>query len=182
MELEVAAWGWLGEAWAESYPDDLPEEWRLDYLSNARDAVVVPEADWRKQPPQTLLQWLQEAPAGFRFFWEVATTSPEPLLALYRQSGGAERPGDWLLRGGDEPWLASLRPLGPAVHLAADSASDGELIVLRPEPESDLRELRRQLDALAASGGRRVLLLVLPSPEAAQWLSQLHTFCQLYRG
>ncbi|SIO02148.1 hypothetical protein SAMN05443662_1178 [Sulfurivirga caldicuralii] len=41
--IEVGARGW---ACQDYYPEDLPEEWQLDYYANAFSALLVPQAQW----------------------------------------------------------------------------------------------------------------------------------------
>ncbi|MCW8827543.1 MAG: hypothetical protein OQK94_00645 [Gammaproteobacteria bacterium] len=186
MEVEVAAWGWLGAAWAEAYPADLPEAWRLDYLANEYEAAVVPCRDWQSCDREMLEGWLEQVPAEFHLYWEVTSDiDPEPLLSLYRSCAGSlPPPAGWLLSysGRDEVVQTALRRFAP-VALCTEGGCDGEAFTVLPAAETqDLRQLRRQLDELAAQGCKRVLLPVRPSAEAAAQLQQLHTFCQLYRG
>ncbi len=41
--IEIGAMGWDCR---DFYPDDLPEEWRLDYYANHFSALLVPSAQW----------------------------------------------------------------------------------------------------------------------------------------
>ncbi len=44
----VGAFGWNQAGWLESfYPEDMPEDWRLDYYSQFFKAVLVPETEWQ---------------------------------------------------------------------------------------------------------------------------------------
>jgi len=46
--LVVGAYGWNQSGWLESfYPEDMPEDWRLDYYSQFFQAVLVPESEWQ---------------------------------------------------------------------------------------------------------------------------------------
>ncbi|KUJ75071.1 hypothetical protein AVO42_06865 [Thiomicrospira sp. XS5] len=46
--LMVGAFGWNQAGWLESfYPEDMPEDWRLDYYSQFFKAVLVPETEWQ---------------------------------------------------------------------------------------------------------------------------------------
>ena len=185
MHVEVAAWGWLGERWAVSYPADLPEEWRLDYLANEYEAVIVPSSDWQSLDSETLQLWLEEAPEGFHFYWEVAGVDPEPLLALYRTRTDEVAPAGWLL---SETRLETavqrkLSALAPVAACEAQGDCRGDALrVLAVGGESDLRQLREQLDTLAGEGTEIVVLTVHPSVDAPELQRRLHTLCQLYRS
>ena len=46
---EVVPYGWLHESWVGEgsfYPEEMPEEWRLDFFANTFRAVCVPMAQW----------------------------------------------------------------------------------------------------------------------------------------
>ncbi|MFO7594426.1 MAG: DUF72 domain-containing protein [Pseudomonadota bacterium] len=185
MHVEVAAWGWLGERWAASYPADLPEEWRLDYYANEYEAVVVPSSDWQAQDRETLQLWLEEAPEGFHFYWELEGGAPAPLLGLYNALKDETAPGGWLLSqgglakgAGDE--LSELAPVA-LCEPKGEFVGNG-LIVLAAEKEPNLRQLRERLDTLAAQGTETVVLTVHPSVDASELLHRLHTLCRLYRS
>lgn len=183
MHVEVAAWGWLGKPWAAAYPDDLPEEWRLDYYANEYDAVVVPSGDWRGQESETLQQWLDEAPEGFRFYWAIAGVDPAPLPALYRDRSDSAAAGGWLFTpdGSVKAARGDLTELAPlALGEPQGEYTGNGLKVLAAEKEADLRRLRERLDMLAAQGTDTVLLTVHASADASERLRQLHTLCQLY--
>ena len=69
--IEVAAYGWQGAVWDGLYPDDIPEDWRLDYYANEFFAVVVPYAEWQGEEDETLLEWQEQVSDDFRFYWEL---------------------------------------------------------------------------------------------------------------
>jgi hypothetical protein len=187
MQLYMAAYGWSGEAWSAFYPDDLPREWRLDYYANEYDAVVVPREEWLAAGDERLVQWLGEVPQGFRFYWEFAgSAEAQRLCELYRSLQDSEGPAGWLQVGGMVLPPATAGELAERAPLARCDAS-GEchgngLQTICPNRPTDLRQLRRQLDAAAAAGTESLLLVVRPSPQAEQELSQLQVLCQLYGG
>lgn len=56
--LQIGTVGWQHREWQGGfYPEDMPEEWQLDYYSNAFKVVLVPEEEW--------LQWSEEQAAEF---------------------------------------------------------------------------------------------------------------------
>jgi hypothetical protein len=45
--MDIAAYGWEYPQWAGVfYPEDMPEQWRLDYYCNEFSALVVPSGSW----------------------------------------------------------------------------------------------------------------------------------------
>lgn len=186
MQLNVAACGWLGPAWSNCYPEDMPESWRLDYYANEHDAIVVPAADWQSRTESEIEQWLEAVPPGFLFYWQLEQESnPEPLLATYQRRPDLTLPGGWLLSGsgGVESLRQQLSTYAPAV--SCDSrwhCHDTALAVLPLVGTVDLAQMRAQLEQMVGKGQERVVLLVMPSGSAGTSLHQLQTFSQLYGG
>ena len=93
--LRLACRGWDRADWADTYyPADLPPDWRLRYLANDADGVLLPPALYAAAaadadcPPA---DWADEVPADFRFFLAAdrrrpaatdATPEPAALAAL----------------------------------------------------------------------------------------------------
>jgi len=70
--LQVGAYGWNYDSWVGSfYPEDIPEEWRLDFYSNAFRVVLVPEMDWLSWCEDELEDFLDAVEGDFSFFFEV---------------------------------------------------------------------------------------------------------------
>lgn len=70
--IQVGTYGWNGESWSgEFYPDDLPEDWLLDYYSNAYRAVLVPESTWNSWSEENLEDVLEAVEGDFSFYFEV---------------------------------------------------------------------------------------------------------------
>lgn len=186
MDVEVAAYGWLSKDWAPSYPDDMPGEWRLDYYANYHRAVVVPRRDWLSQEKETLQTWLEEAPEEHLFYWEVAGDAEAgDLLRLYQTFREAVVPGGWLLSGAAKPVreyreLAELAPI--AVCHSVGECQGEAFRTLRVAQGESLLEVRQRMDACAREGSKQLLLVVMPSPGAAQQMQQLQTLCELYGG
>jgi hypothetical protein len=106
--------GWdPNPAGAPWYPDDLPEEWRLGFYSNAFRAVLVPASQWRSAGPEVMATWAADTPPCFRFYLEREETpagldssaDPEhPARALGNRLGGLlARASDSLRHGGGPP-------------------------------------------------------------------------------
>ncbi|MGM0593137.1 MAG: hypothetical protein ACQETD_01260 [Pseudomonadota bacterium] len=182
MKLSVAAWGWRDAGWEGFYPEDLPAEWRLDYYANQYEAMVLPCAEWQREGDETLREWLEEAPEGFRFYWELRRQEDAArLLALYRGDSALPPPGGWLASqegGWPQEELAALAPFGRCEQVGL---CRGRGLATLPVAETlALRSLRAEIDALTAEGCEHLLLVVFPSPGAAANLERLHTLCQLY--
>lgn len=67
--LLVGAFGWHSTGWEETfYPEDMPQDWRLDYYSQYFQTVLVPYSEWRNWTATTieeLVASLEEAV----FYW-----------------------------------------------------------------------------------------------------------------
>lgn len=186
MQLDVAAYGWLDEGWAPSYPDDLPLDWRIDYYANEFRSLVVPNGHWATQADDVLLTWLEEAHETFSFYWELAShADARRLVSLYRSSADLPQPGGWLLLPGwrsDSSVELELSSLAPVAQCDRVGMCHGGIRVHTVEEGADLRQLRHRLDEYKASGDEPLLLVVMPSPGAATSLDQMQILCQLYGG
>lgn len=209
MELDIAAYGWLGPEWKELYPDDLPPEWRLDYYGNEFSAIIVPASDWQAVSIDEATHWLEEAPQGFRFFWEIADGDDAARLLELVAGIDTEldKLGGWLFRSGvklDHDLLRRLTANFPGAaygdspvptvqteQLAAEGITlcwqDGDnlncrgkgLRVFQPGQSSDLRHLRRRIKEEAAAGTERLLLLLRPQLTTFALMRDLYTLSAL---
>lgn len=212
MLLELAAYGWASPAWSAFYPEDLPEEWRLDYYSNEFTSLVIPAGDWAAASIDQAAGWLAEAPEGFRFYWELADADgASRLLELVSQHGRADgHLAGWLFQAGlsleHELFEALSRRLPGAAYgqrpvpalqseqLAAQGVTlcwqeeavlncrGKGLRVLQIRERPDLRALRRIIDEQSAAGVEHLLLLVEPNPVTIPALRELLTFTSLLNG
>ncbi len=212
MELEFAAYGWLGPAWEVLYPEDLPPEWHLDYYSNEFGAVVVPATDWQSVSIDEANRWLAEAPQGFKFYWEIddADDAARLLELLSRNADGSEKLAGWLFRSGLKLEHDLLKRLTAALPGAAYGespvptvqterlASEGitlcwqdeyalncrgtGLRVLQISQSPDLRRLRQSIDEQAAAGTERLLLLLKPEAATFALMRDLYTLSTLLNG
>lgn len=70
--LQVGAYGWSYDSWIGGfYPEDIPEEWQLDFYSNAYRVVLVPETVWLSWREDGLEDFLDAVEGDFSFFFEV---------------------------------------------------------------------------------------------------------------
>ncbi|NPA72816.1 MAG: hypothetical protein GXO35_08320 [Gammaproteobacteria bacterium] len=70
--LQIGAFGWQHDAWLGTfYPEDLPEDWRLDYYSNAFRTLLVPQQTWQAWAlgGAEVLEEVQDAVEGDFFFY-----------------------------------------------------------------------------------------------------------------
>ena len=76
--LQIGAFGWQNEAWkGEFYPDDLPEEWMLDYYSNMYRTVLVPEKVWMDWDSEQIEEVADAVEEPFAFYFEVQESCQE---------------------------------------------------------------------------------------------------------
>ncbi len=114
--LIVGAHGWDHADWNGTfYPEDLPEEWRLNYYSNEFSGVLVPEVVWRKADPEVVAGWCDEVAEGFLFFLESAGSgeSDRPVTAyqdLFGLHWGGVPIADIAVMSAEQKWdLRRLR-------------------------------------------------------------------------
>lgn len=212
MLLDLAAYGWTSPAWSPLYPEDLPEEWRLDYYCNEFSSLVVPSADWAAASIDEAASWLSEAPEGFRFFWELADVDGASRLLelVLQQKRGGGRLAGWLFQAGlnleHELFEALSRCLPGAAYgqrpvsvlQAEQLAAQGitlcwqegmelncrgkGLRVLQIRAQPDMRTLRRIVEEQSAAGVEHLLLLVEPNPMTIPLMRELQTFTDLING
>lgn len=67
-QLRLGVFGW-NDGFQESniYPDDLPNEWRLTYISNMVDVVVIPFAELMAADQDTVEEWEDETHENLGF-------------------------------------------------------------------------------------------------------------------
>ncbi len=69
-EMIIAPYGWKGEKWQPYYPDDLPQQWQLDYFSNEFRAVVIPASYISSKNGTGLItDWLDSVDEEFSFYF-----------------------------------------------------------------------------------------------------------------
>lgn len=164
-ELVVGARGWEHTRWLETYyPDDLPEDWRLDYYANEFGCVVLPAEVWMTAGEEAIEQWLEGVEDDFMFFLDLPVQPTEvgaSLSAFAGRCAGAilheGKSADWQATLGDIPVLYSedlgnlkcYRYAGQAetvlAWLAAGPGEKIELPVLREQIEAGLKAATARL-------------------------------------
>lgn len=70
--LQVGAVGWLHADWQGTfYPDDMPQEWQLDYYGNAFHVVLVPQSQWLEWRDEELEDYADNVEEDFAFYLEL---------------------------------------------------------------------------------------------------------------
>lgn len=176
--MDIAAYGWEHPQWLGAfYPEDMPEEWRLDYYCNEFSSIVVPSGKWCRTggaqvdgwasglgeqtrvylelPPRLRPETAKEAEAalsgrlaGFVAFRRLDTV-PEDLGVPVGFFGAPEPPS---VAGRDVGWCwpeeEGLLCSGSKLHCA--------WVGCKPLTPMDLR---RFIEALAAGGADRSLMV-----------------------
>jgi len=84
--IELAAYGWERADWlTDYYPEDLPEDWRLDYYANEYRQVLVPATYWNDSPDTS--DWADLAGQGLEFYFQVGDAIPGQCLELATELG-----------------------------------------------------------------------------------------------
>ncbi len=212
MQIELAAYGWEGTAWSSFYPEQMPPEWRLDYYGNEFTSIVVPAPDWARVSIDDAAGWLEAAPPGFHFYWEIADAAgASRLLELARQQDlAAGHLAGWLFQSGlmlEHELFETLssclpgaaygdRPVSTvqAEQLAAQGITlcwqenlklncrGRRLRVLQINQSPDLRVLRSMVDEQWTAGVEQLLFLVKPDLQAFPTFRELQTFVELFNG
>jgi len=73
--LQIGTYGWQYEAWRDVfYPEDLPEDWMLDYYGNAYRVVMVSEQSWLDWNEEDIKDVIEAVEGEFGFYLEVVDT------------------------------------------------------------------------------------------------------------
>lgn len=166
--------GWNRPDWQDYFPEDLPPEWRLAYLGNDCDCVLLTAREWAAVEDGSsgdLGEAVDEAPEHLIFLLE-APPGTAPSQAAWARFGGhpvvllgprpVGIPDDW----------ASCPPDGQGIWMAADGAQ----IRVWSIETFDLRALRDRV--LGLPPATRVLLLDGPAATPAR-IPELRTLVQL---
>ena len=171
--LRLGTLGWSeGFESAHFYPEDLPQEWRLSYLSNEVDRVVISAAEVLAADEEQIEEWEEDTHEQFGF------------LLLYPSEDSLD------------PLLQRLRPLGEKLvgtieesaleSLSIDVASGEEIgqlrggsgvAILMPREVLSPAAVRATVEALRAQD--MDTLLIAPSPGFTANLSNFETISSL---
>lgn len=66
----------------EYFPEDLPQDWRLDYYANEFSVVAVPTDKWRGLSEESLEQWREAAGDEMVFLFEIGENDKAEAIDL----------------------------------------------------------------------------------------------------
>ncbi|MBT8007729.1 MAG: DUF72 domain-containing protein [Gammaproteobacteria bacterium] len=86
-QLKLGTIGWEQGFEADHfYPDDLPEDWRLTYLSNELDRVAIPVLALQGVDEETVEEWEEDTHEQFRFYlWATSSDTPSQVAEALEQ-------------------------------------------------------------------------------------------------
>jgi len=84
--IEAGSLGWTHPSWDNDYyPEDLPEDWRLDYYSHHFQVILMQTSEWLQASEDDAAQWLVDVKDSFVFFLAI---EPQALsVAAIKQLG-----------------------------------------------------------------------------------------------
>ena len=90
--LQIGTFGWqMPEGQGDFYPDDMPEEWQLDYYSNLFRVVLVAESQWLNWEDDDLEACVEGVEGEFGFYLGIdglITTAKEAQINAIKQRFG----------------------------------------------------------------------------------------------
>lgn len=162
--LQIGTYGWRHQNWLESfYPDDLPEDWQLDYFSNAYRVLLVPMSDWLSWQSLDLEEVVDSVEAPFYFY--LAVEHPLEKQQIEQLETVVNALGESV--AGMVAWKAELVEQLKAINLPVTLVSENE----------HLSGWSWQLGAITFSGNPLVVLSELPTDGKAQ-VAILKSFMQ----
>ena len=194
--IEIGALGWTHPGWDNDYyPEDLPEDWRLDYYSHHFQFVIMQSGEWLQAGDDEIEQWLEDVKDSFDFFLaleadaidKAAVKQVERIKCIL-----AERLQGLVIlhmnKAIDATLVQGLSALS-TVYVDTDTSME-EWADIRPvwrmgreisgcqigfieeEATKDMRTMRAHIEAFIAQGGTQQLYLVYqgqsPSTRAMQ--------------
>ncbi|MDG6777422.1 hypothetical protein QCB44_01760 [Thiomicrorhabdus sp. zzn3] len=112
--LQIGTFGWQHADWLGTfYPEDLPQDWELDYYSNAFRVVLLPQAQWRQWGEEEIEDALDAVEGDFSFFLALSEPLSEVLasqIEVVKSHMGSKLGGvvvfaeDWL----PDEWICGL--------------------------------------------------------------------------
>ncbi|VAW46589.1 hypothetical protein MNBD_GAMMA03-691 [hydrothermal vent metagenome] len=80
MNVQIGTYGWQNDAWLSTfYPNDLPEDWRLDFFSNIYRVVLVPQVEWQAWSKETLLDIVECVDHEFGIYLAIQVENEDAL-------------------------------------------------------------------------------------------------------
>lgn len=178
--MDIAAYGWDHPEWEGSfYPEDLPEDWRLDFYCNEFHAIVVPSSVWAGEHSAGPRQWASGLGEQTRVYLELPEQIPPERLAAVRKALSGRFAGLVAEARPQGVPVAAGAPVGIWGHGAPDvpppagvgwcwRAEDGvtrcsgggvSVAWFGPEPVEPML-LRKTIEAIAGGGGEGGSLIV----------------------
>lgn len=109
---------------SDSYPEDLPSQWRLAYFANEYWGVLVPADRWSRLGTDEARDWVADTPSRFRFYLDLDGRDPAGTLSHVCASLGDRLGG--LVGSGSALSAAAGLGVGRLLRIPPD----------RPEPDS----------------------------------------------
>lgn len=167
--------GWNRPEWAAGYyPADLPNDWRLAFLANDSDCVLLRPHEWcglDEQQTLALQAAIEEAPEALTFLLQVPAAERPPAGALARF---AELP--CILLAEQLPVSSGDHPVWLADGVDCWVAPDGGRVLVWTFDQVDLRALRDRARTLP----KELRALILDGPGASPAaIGQVRTLLQL---
>ena len=79
--IQVGTFGWQHEKWNGSfYPEDMPEDWQLDFYANTYRVVLVPEKQWCSWSSDEIAETVEAVEGEFSFFFELVSIEDETTV------------------------------------------------------------------------------------------------------
>ncbi|RMG32921.1 MAG: hypothetical protein D6720_12470, partial [Gammaproteobacteria bacterium] len=156
------------------FPEGLPAEWQFAYYANEASCLVLPAPDWLALAAEEVSGWVEDCPAGFRFYleWPARDTGGGAVdqAALFREWLGAILVTHEV--ASPLPGVPAWRAQDSGVWV--DSQGRERLMSLRLGERDDLKALRSELASLPATV--EALLVEDRTPDS---LMELRTLCEL---
>ena len=84
--LAIGSSGWLHQQWEENYyPDDIPDEWRLNFYSHHFQCVLMRPDEWLTATSEKLAQWCEDIDESFAFFVSVTDQLDDVAITHLQQ-------------------------------------------------------------------------------------------------
>lgn len=85
LQVGLLGWQW-NHLSGPFYPEDLPQDWQLDYYSNAFRVVLVPQQEWTAWDQEVLEAVIESVESPFCFYFAIDSVeeslTPESLSRL----------------------------------------------------------------------------------------------------
>jgi hypothetical protein len=146
------------------YPDGLPPEWRLTYLANELDGLLIAAQEWCSADPQLISQWRLDVPARFRFFLEVEGVGPDAGVCALARDMLDDRFGGWVASRDVREAAGLVEPVYESVgslSALADSSAPGLACRVPRAHTRDLRSARLWLEGVAVGAAGRPTLVLM---------------------